>query len=238
MAKTIAPPAGAEAKQDPDQGVLPSGGGLDMEGSLRQELLASAMREIASDGVDLADEFQPDPEMAPKPVKIHPKANFFPDGMEPQNMRQRPPKPYMSSYPEVARLQVVVKDQVAAKANAQKKIIDARKGSEVAKSAIAEAEKAVASAGDDAVAKEKASRSLETARYSFEEHQRNGKKGIALLEAATVQLADAQEQLAAADLKARREALREQRWRNGETPLSREEEDVELGVVPLPAVEA
>jgi len=236
MAKTVTPPAGAEAKADLSQGELPSGGGL--ESSLRQELLKSAMQEIASDGVDLADEFQPDPEKAPKQVKIHPKANFFPEGMEPQNLRERPPKPYMSSYPEVARLQVVVKEQLAAKANAQKKILDARRGSEVAKSAIAEAEKAVASAGDDAVAKEKALRSLELARFSFEEHQRNGKKGVALLEAATVQLADAEEQLASADLKARREALREQRWRNGEVPLSREEEDVELGVVPLPAVEA
>ena len=222
MAKTVEPPAGMAA--------MAANAPLTAEEAARKAIEDSAKLELASDGVDYEGEFEfkPSADLLPSPQRIHPKANYFPEGMEPVNQRERGPKPYMTSYTERERLETVLVDQGKEQRLARETIAQARREIAGAEGSIPAAEKALAGAvGDEA--RSKAERLLGDLRNAVARANQTGAKAVVALKKAQDALAGANDALSPERLIEARQALRHQRWRDALPPLERAEEDRLLG---------
>lgn len=180
-----------------------------------------------------------DPEFKPTLVStrpaIHPKANFFPEGVAPPPGPAKPPKAYQSAYTEEARLEMVLTQAKREVMAADTEIEEARRDVAAANAAIDVAGKAVKDAGDNVEAREKAERSLAFAKDALERANQKGAKAVQRKAENALLASSSETALAAETAKNARQKLRHERWKNGEAPLSREEEDQVLGLAPAAA---
>ncbi|MCC6798309.1 MAG: hypothetical protein IT366_24565 [Candidatus Hydrogenedentes bacterium] len=220
--RTVKPPAGADAK--PDAGSA--------EEAAKAAIEADAAAIVAGHGIGIDDpEFKPTLVSA-SPVQMHPKANYFPEGVAPPPGPAKPPKPFQSAYTEEERLQMVLTQARREVLAADKDIEEARREIAMANPAIEAATAAVSAAGDNVEAREKAERSLADARNALERANQKGAKAVNRKQENTLLITGTESLLAEETAKNARQKLRMERWQRGEAPLSREEEDVVLGLVP------
>lgn len=220
-ARTVSAPPGADAK--PDE--------LSAEAAAVAAINADAAATVAGYGAGIDDpEFKPVLVSASPP--IHPKANYFPEGVAPPPGPAKPPRPYHSAYSEEDRLNMVLRQAEREVLTADAEIEQARRDITAANAAIEVAGKAVKDAGDNVEAKEKAERSLAFAKDALERANQTGAKAVLRKQENELLAKGTESALVAETAKNARQKLRLERWRNGEAPLSREEEDQVLGLVP------
>ncbi|MCC6156083.1 MAG: hypothetical protein IT367_20125 [Candidatus Hydrogenedentes bacterium] len=218
--RQVKPPAGADAK--PDE--------VSAEAAAKAAIEADAAAIVAGHGIGIDDpEFKPTLVSA-APVKLHPKANFYPEGVTPPPGPAKPPKPFQSAYTEEARLEMVLAQAKREVLVADNEIAEARRQIAMANPAIEAATKAVSAAGDNVEAREKAERSLADARNALERANQLGAKAVNRKQENELLITGTESLLAEEVTKNARQKLRMDRWKAGESPLSREEEDALIGV--------